>query len=122
MCDICRDLITCPMGSRRETRATKPRYSRFTDYYGNRFTVDGPVMVIDRRPNSTKCFIRKLHIDDNSVCYDFQINNIRYCPFCGENLIPPDPKPKTPVEQPMARIKEYLKDGTYNQYIMEEDI
>lgn len=96
MCDICKELVACPVGQKRriliEDPGRGPIYyddgKRTTiDAYGKELYIQGPMFIIDKYPNHTECFISTHIWDENSVQYGSGVDNIKFCPFCGEELV-----------------------------------
>ena len=95
MCDICKELIACPVGEKRRIMIEEPErgsvhhgpYSTFTDAYGKNFKCEGPLFIIDKYPDHTDCFIMQDIWNEDSVHYGFGVDNIRFCLFCGEELV-----------------------------------
>lgn len=85
MCNICKELVDCPVGEKRKVLINK--IDNFTDAYGHKFTTHGLTFVIDKYPDGTCCFIMDNYVDENSVNYGFMVDQIRFCPFCGEKLV-----------------------------------
>ena len=96
MCDICKELVACPIGEKRviliEDLGRGMIYNddvteAFIDAYGKTCYKQGPIFVIDKYPNHTDCFIGTHVWDENNVGYGSGVDNIRFCPFCGEELV-----------------------------------
>lgn len=87
MCDICKELVACPVGEKRKVYFQEPMNPHFTDYYGRTFTIEGPYFVIDKYPNKTNCFIVEHMFDEIYVNYGFWLRDVKFCPFCGEKLV-----------------------------------
>lgn len=96
MCDICKELVTCPIGEKRIILIEDPGHGMVYDYYGKKTFIDaygkkcymhGPKFVIDKYPDHTECFISTHIWDENHVNYGSGVDNIRFCPFCGEELV-----------------------------------
>ena len=85
MCNICKELVACPVGEKRKVLIDK--VDDFTDFYGRKFTTHGKMFVIDKFPEYTDCFIVDTYTDENSVEYGFCVDGIKFCPFCGEKLV-----------------------------------
>lgn len=90
MCDICKELVECPIGEKRKVWFQLPDKDTFTDFYGRKFVIEGPWFVIDKYPDHTECHIGGYYYDENSVGYGWGIDSIRFCPFCGQELVPVD--------------------------------
>ena len=98
MCDICKELVACPVGQKRRILINDPGRGMiynddgtktFTDAYGKKCYIQGPVFVIDKYPDlkKTACFIVTHIHDENNVNYGSGVDNIKFCPFCGEKLV-----------------------------------
>ena len=87
MCDICKELVACPVGEkRRVTLKSDPLPPR--DPYGHKLIDDGKVFFIDKWPDGhTNCGIYSHYHDENNVCHGGSVGDIRFCPFCGEQLV-----------------------------------
>ena len=123
-CDICKELLACPMGSRRRVVIAEAKHPKFIDQYGRHFVSEDPLMTIDKYPSSVKCFIRQSYCDENSVHYDFRIDGIKFCPFCGEYLLysGEDQHRRTVTacdQHGRAVIVEYAADGSFTEYVDE---
>ena len=96
MCDICKELVACPVGEKRCILIEDPGRGMvyndegtkaFTDAYGKICYIQGPTFVIDKYLDHTECFIMTHIHDENDVNYGSGVHNIRFCPFCGEELV-----------------------------------
>lgn len=98
MCDICKELAACPVGQKRRILINNPGLGpihndqgtkTFTDAYNKACYMQGPVFVIDKYPDhrKTECFIMTHIWDENNVNYGSGVDNIKFCPFCGERLV-----------------------------------
>lgn len=96
MCDICKELVACPIGEKRRILIDDPGrgmiYSNeatetCTDAYGKTCYKQGPMFIIDKYPDHTECFIVNRVWDENNVHYGSGVDNIKFCPFCGEKLV-----------------------------------
>lgn len=98
MCDICKELVACPVGEKRRILINDPGRGMihnddgtktFTDAYGKKCYMQGPLFVIDKYPDlsQTDCFIMTHIWDENNVNYGSGVSNIKFCPFCGERLV-----------------------------------
>lgn len=96
MCDICKELVACPVGEKRNILIEDPSrgmifhddgVKTFTDAYGKKCYMQGPLFHIDKYHDHTECSIGTHIWDENYVNYGSGVDNIRYCPFCGEKLV-----------------------------------
>jgi hypothetical protein len=66
-----------------------------------------------------RCFIRQSYYDENSVHYDFRIDGIKFCPFCGAYLLGERKLADTVVTDAKtgkSTIFEYGADGSCTKY------
>lgn len=96
MCDICEALVACPIGEKRVILIEDPSRGMIyndegkrttIDAYGKKLYIQGPMFIIDKYPDHTECFIGTHIWDENDVNYGSGVDNIRFCPFCGEELV-----------------------------------
>lgn len=96
MCDICKELVACPVGEKRIILIEDPGRGMVyndegkrtsIDAYGKKLYIQGPKFIIDKYPYHTECFIYTHIWDENHVHYSSGVDNIKFCPFCGEELV-----------------------------------
>lgn len=85
MCNICYELVNCPIGEKREVVVETPKRSREIDYYGHVLTVEPVMMFIDKYADHTDCCIKQDVYTEDSVHYG-SVFDITHCPYCGQRL------------------------------------
>lgn len=86
MCDICKELVACPVGQKRSVKIGSMNLPPL-DPYGHKLIDDGKEFFIDKWPDGhTECGIYGHYHDENHVCHGAGFD-IKFCPFCGEQLV-----------------------------------
>jgi hypothetical protein len=73
MCDICKELVACPIGEKRRVLIEDPGrvpiyYDQGTktsiDAYGKKLYIQGPMFVIDKYSDHTECSVERSWLSD----------------------------------------------------------
>ena len=86
MCDICKELVECPVGEKRRV-SLGPIDLPPRDPYGYKLIDDGKYIYIDKWPDGhIDCGMYANYHDENNVRHGGGFD-VQFCPFCGERLV-----------------------------------